>query len=172
MGQADHSQLPNIFSIWQLGSWPLSPVVKKGRKHNLAWAELILYRNTNKVTCTNWASGAGRASLVQGRKHAQSTRRGTAAAQQRIGIHIAIRARLSESCAIATASPIPNRPPVLCSAWVVGLFPRAPPRTTLEQPKARNERLLAFAFWFTPMLDGSMLRGLAFFHALVTHGTD
>lgn len=53
MGQADHSQLPNIFSVWQLGGWPLSTAVKKGHKHNLVWAELILYRNTNKVTCTN-----------------------------------------------------------------------------------------------------------------------
>jgi hypothetical protein len=55
MGQADHSQLPNIFPVWQLGSWPLSPAVKKGHKHDLAWAELILYSNTKKVTCTNWA---------------------------------------------------------------------------------------------------------------------
>jgi hypothetical protein len=54
MGQADHSQLPNIFPVWQLGSWPLSPAVCKGHKHDLAWAELILYSNTNKVTCTNW----------------------------------------------------------------------------------------------------------------------
>jgi hypothetical protein len=55
MGQADHRQVPNTFPIWQLDSWHLSPAVKKGHKHDLAWTELILYRNTNKVTCTNWA---------------------------------------------------------------------------------------------------------------------
>src|SRR5689334_22614285 len=54
MGQANHSQLPNTFPVWHFSSWPLSPAVKKGHNHDLAWAELILYRNTNKVTCTNW----------------------------------------------------------------------------------------------------------------------
>jgi hypothetical protein len=54
MGQADYGHLPNTFSVWQLGSWPISQAVKMGREHDLAWAELISYRNTNKVTCTNW----------------------------------------------------------------------------------------------------------------------
>jgi hypothetical protein len=36
MGQADHSQLPNTFPVWQLGSWPLSPAVKMGHKHDHA----------------------------------------------------------------------------------------------------------------------------------------